>query len=71
MLLTVVVAARQAVRSACSQMGARAFLDQLAVDTLQHRTHGVADEIDVCTLKDYMKVGRRSHFSCPVNVHRI
>jgi len=43
-------------RSACSQMGARTFLNQLAVDTIQHQTHGFTDEIDVSTLKDYMKV---------------
>ena len=44
-------------QSACSQMGARTFLNQLAVDTVHHRTHGFTDEIDVSTLKDYMKVG--------------
>jgi len=37
-------------------MGARTFLSQLAVDTVQHQTHGFTDEIDVSTLKDYMKV---------------
>jgi len=37
-------------------MGVRTFLNQLTVDTIQHRTHGIADEIDVSTLKDYMKV---------------
>ena len=46
----------QAMQSACSQMGARTFLSQLSIDTIQHRTHGIADEIDVSTLKDYMKV---------------
>jgi len=46
----------KAMQSACSQMGARTFLNQLSVDTIQHRTHGIADEIDVSTLKDYMKV---------------
>jgi len=45
-------------RSACSLMGARTFLNQLAVDTIQHQTHGFTDEIDVSTLKDYMKVTR-------------
>jgi len=37
-------------------MGARTFLNQLAVDTVQHRAHRFTDEIDVSTLKDYMKV---------------
>jgi len=37
-------------------MGARTFLNQLAVDMIQHQTHGFTDEVDVSTLKDYMKV---------------
>jgi len=44
-------------QNACNMMGARTFLNQLAVDTIQHQTHGFTDEIDVSTLKDYMKVG--------------
>ena len=43
-------------QSACNMMGARTFLNQLAVDTVQHRAHRFTDEIDVSTLKDYMKV---------------
>jgi len=52
----VVVVVWQAMQSTCSLMGSRTFLNQLTVDTIQHRTHGFTDEIDVSTLKDYMKV---------------
>ena len=55
-VVVVVVVVSQAMRSACRQMGSRTFLNQLAVDTIQHRTHGFTDEIDVSTLRDYMKV---------------
>jgi len=45
-------------------MGARTFLNQLAVDTVQHRTHRFTDEIDVSTLKDYMKVTIDNPIGC-------
>jgi hypothetical protein len=44
-----------AARSACNLMGARVFLNQLALDTIHHRAYGFTDEIDVSTLKDYMR----------------
>jgi len=54
---------RQAARSACKLMGTRVFYNQLMTDTLLHQVHGITDEVDVSTLKDYMKVAEsRSYF---------
>ena len=36
-------------------MGHRQFYDQFLQDTIQYETHKIVDEIDVTTLKDYMR----------------
>lgn len=49
-------AGSEAARDACDLMGRRNFYDLIIKDLLHERSHGVSDEVDVTTLKDYMQV---------------
>ncbi|CAD5116615.1 DgyrCDS5488 [Dimorphilus gyrociliatus] len=48
-------AGSEAARDACDLMGRRNFYDLIIKDLLHERSHGVSDEVDVTTLKDYMQ----------------
>lgn len=51
----VIKAGSEAARDACDLMGRRNFYDLIIKDLLHERSHGVSDEVDVTTLKDYMQ----------------
>ena len=48
----------KAARDACELMGHRKFYDQMIQDSMQQQTHEITSEVDVTTLKDYMKVSQ-------------
>ena len=46
----------QAASDSLKLMGNRKFYDQLIADLCQREKDGITDEIDITTMKDYMKV---------------
>lgn len=52
-------AIKPATQAACDSlqlMGNRKFYDQMTADLCQHEKDKITDEVDITTIKDYMKV---------------
>ncbi|XP_071950456.1 uncharacterized protein CXorf58-like [Antedon mediterranea] len=47
--------ASEAAVDACQMMGNRKFYDQIISDACQYEKHGITEEVDVTTVKDYMQ----------------
>ena len=50
----------QAAEDACRAMGRRRFTELMLEDAVHRACGGILDELDVTTMKDYMKVRERA-----------
>ncbi|XP_063161258.1 uncharacterized protein CXorf58 homolog [Candoia aspera] len=51
----VITLASKAAADACKLMGYRTYYNQILQDELQYKMHGITEEIDIATVRDYMQ----------------
>uniref|UniRef100_A0A8D2IYF5 Uncharacterized protein n=1 Tax=Varanus komodoensis TaxID=61221 RepID=A0A8D2IYF5_VARKO len=51
----IITSTSEAAADACKLMGYRKYYNQMLQDELQYKKYGIIDEMDVATIKDYMK----------------
>ncbi|KAM3837115.1 uncharacterized protein CXorf58 homolog [Vipera latastei] len=51
----VITSESKAAVDACKLMGYRTYYNQILQDELQNKRHGITDEIDIATIRDYMQ----------------
>ncbi|KAL7983707.1 hypothetical protein Chor_000583 [Crotalus horridus] len=56
----VITSESKAAVDACKLMGYRTYYNQILQDELQNKRHGITDEIDIATIRDYMQSGKLS-----------